>query len=226
MPPISRRTKPVCLAYPENWNELNEEEKLASASQMAEAMPEALPTDEERLALWGGSSEAPTEVEVPHRRPLSPMPTNGLTVDTLRQMFRYLQEWHTARQWSPPDDLFHGLDELPGGDGEGWSMYDVDHYFEASQYYLPGQQRLAIRLRLYEDRSRAGAAAAMGISGDNPVDGYVTDGLSTLVELINAGALPTQPRFAAEKAEHAVVRRGRLAELRRAAKRASLSGSS
>jgi hypothetical protein len=66
----------------------------------------------------------------------------------------------------------------------------------------------------------------MGISGDSSVDGYVTDGLSTLVELINAGALPTQPRFAGEKAKHAVVRRGRLAQLRRADKKASLSGSS
>jgi hypothetical protein len=51
VPPQNPNVKRVFLAYPPNWDELSEEEKEAAADVMAEAMQDALLTDEEKAEI-------------------------------------------------------------------------------------------------------------------------------------------------------------------------------
>jgi hypothetical protein len=118
----------------------------------------------------------------------------SLTVETLREMFRHLQAWHSLYE-------AEGTDVLTGPDGEEWSLWDIDILYEMSQYYLSVRQRQAIRLCLYENLSEARAARAMGTDESNPVTMYASSGLETLVHLYRVGMLPSVRQFRREKAK-------------------------
>jgi hypothetical protein len=118
----------------------------------------------------------------------------SLTVETLREMFRHLQAWHSLYE-------AEGIDVLTGPDGEEWSLWDIDILYEMSQHYLSVRQRQAIRLCLYENLSEARAARAMGTDESNPVTMYASSGLETLVHLYRVGMLPSVQQFRRERAK-------------------------
>lgn len=118
----------------------------------------------------------------------------SLTVETLREMFRHLQAWHSLYE-------AEGIDVLTGPDGEEWSLWDIDVLYEMSQHYLSVRQRQAIKLCLYENLSEARAARSMGTDESNPVTMYASSGLETLVHLYRVGMLPSTKQFRREKAK-------------------------
>jgi hypothetical protein len=118
----------------------------------------------------------------------------SLTVETLREMFRHLQAWHSLYE-------AEGIDVLTGPDGEEWALWDIDILYEMSQHYLSVRQRQAIKLCLYENLSEARAARAMGTDESNPVTMYASSGLETLVHLYRVGMLPSAQQFRREKAK-------------------------
>jgi hypothetical protein len=118
----------------------------------------------------------------------------SLTVETLREMFRHLQAWHSLYE-------AEGIDVLTGPDGEEWALWDIDILYEMSQHYLSVRQRQAIKLCLYENLSEARAARAMGTDESNPVTMYASSGLETLVHLYRVGMLPSTQQFRREKAK-------------------------
>jgi hypothetical protein len=118
----------------------------------------------------------------------------SLTVETLREMFRHLQAWHSLYE-------AEGIDVLTGPDGEEWSLWDIDILYEMSQYYLSVRQRQAIKLCLYDNFSEARAARSMGTDESNPVTMYASSGLETLVHLYRVGMLPSVSQFRREKAK-------------------------
>lgn len=118
----------------------------------------------------------------------------SLTVETLREMFRHLQAWHSLYE-------AEGIDVLSGPDGEEWSLWDIDVLYEMSQHYLSVRQRQAIKLCLYENLSEARAARAMGTDESNPVTMYASSGLETLVHLYRVGMLPSVSQFRRERAK-------------------------
>jgi hypothetical protein len=118
----------------------------------------------------------------------------SLTVETLREMFRHLQAWHSLYE-------AEGIDVLTGPDGEEWALWDIDVLYEMSQHYLSVRQRQAIRLCLYENLSEARAARAMGTDESNPVTMYASSGLETLVHLYRVGMLPSVQQFRRERAK-------------------------
>jgi hypothetical protein len=118
----------------------------------------------------------------------------NLTVETLREMFRHLQAWHSLYE-------AEGIDVLTGPDGEEWSLWDIDILYEMSQHYLSVRQRQAIKLCLYENLSEARAARAMGTDESNPVTMYASSGLETLVHQYRVGMLPSTQQFRRERAK-------------------------
>ena len=139
---------------------------------------------------------------------------NTVTASSLREAFRNLQAWRSAQEAEVPDDVYGSLDEL--GDGmTSMSLWDVGHYYDCSQYYLPRRQADAVRLRLYEDLSPEQSCEALGLSPSTPVDAYVTAGLKTLAELIANDRLPGPGELSGERLQYPQVRRGRLAELKK-----------
>lgn len=118
----------------------------------------------------------------------------NLTVETLREMFRHLQAWHSLYE-------AEGIDILSGPDGEEWSLWDIDILYEMSQHYLSVRQRQAIKLCLYENLSEARAAKAMGTDESNPVTMYASSGLETLVHQYRVGMLPSTQQFRRERAK-------------------------
>lgn len=120
--------------------------------------------------------------------------SQNLTVETLREVFRNLQAWHSLYE-------AEGVDVLNGPDGEQWSLWDMDALYEMSQYYLSVRQRQAIRLCLYENLSEVRAARSMGTDEANPVTMYASSGLETLVHLYRVGMLPSVNDFRREVAK-------------------------
>jgi hypothetical protein len=118
----------------------------------------------------------------------------SLTVETLREMFRHLQAWHSLYE-------AEGIDLIRGPDGEEWSLWDIDILYEMSQHYLSVRQRQAIKLCLYENLSEARAARSMGTDESNPVTMYASSGLETLVHLYRVGMLPSTQQFRRERAK-------------------------
>jgi hypothetical protein len=118
----------------------------------------------------------------------------SLTVETLREIFRNLQAWHSLYE-------AEGVDVLHAPDGEEWSLWDMDALYEMSQYYLSVRQRQAIRLCLYENLSEVRAARSMGTDEANPVTMYASSGLETLVHLYRVGMLPSVNDFRREQAK-------------------------
>lgn len=107
----------------------------------------------------------------------------AIDVDTLRSLFRHLQDFENLYEGSGVDSLVDGL-------GRTWSLWDVRYLFEQSIERLPDRQAQAIRLFLYEGKTEKCVAVEMGIKPENPIGQYATRGLETIVALVLAGDLP------------------------------------
>jgi len=110
-------------------------------------------------------------------------------VDTLRRLFRNLEDFHILVQET-------GIYVIPGeDDGEEWSYFDLLYLFEQSQIRLPGRQAQAIRFFLVGQQREEDVAVMMGLKPTNPIGMYATTGLERIVSWIEEGELP---RYKAE----------------------------
>ncbi|QDN94899.1 hypothetical protein FNV58_00800 (plasmid) [Streptomyces sp. RLB1-9] len=116
-----------------------------------------------------------------------------MTIDVrvLRELFRHLQAWNTLYETE-------GMDTITGPDGTEYCIHDIVHLYknaverrgENGKHLLSPRQREAIQLFLIENRPEREVARLMGVSEDNPVASYATQGLVRLNELIKAGVIP------------------------------------
>ena len=113
----------------------------------------------------------------------------SLTVSLLREVLRNYQGWKSLYEAREVGDTI--TDE-----GYSLTLWDVE-YLIVNLRLLPPRQRQAIQFCLIENMREQDAAVRMGVSPTNPVSMYATSGLSKLVALVRAGALP---RF--QEAQH------------------------
>jgi DNA-directed RNA polymerase specialized sigma subunit len=127
-----------------------------------------------------------------------------MTIDVrvLRELFRHLQAWTTLYETE-------GKDTLKGPDGTEYCIHDIVRLYQNAvsgrgnngKHLLSPRQREAIQLFLIENRPEREVARLMGVSEDNPVASYATQGLVRLNELIKAGVIPgnaaSEPEVAA-----------------------------
>lgn len=114
-----------------------------------------------------------------------------IPVRVLRELFRHLQSWNALYE-------AEGTDTITGPDGTEYCIHDIVHLYqeaihgrgEKGKHLLSPRQREAIQLFLLENRSEREVARIMGVSEDNPVASYATQGLVRLNELISAGIIP------------------------------------
>jgi hypothetical protein len=116
-----------------------------------------------------------------------------INITTLRELFRNLVAWQAVFE-------AEGIDTVMDNDGETWCLWDIQYLYEHGLPRLPARQREAIELFLIQNVKESVAAKMMGISPTNPIGMYATDGLRTIVNLVNSGALP---RFLDNKEESA-----------------------
>lgn len=106
----------------------------------------------------------------------------GLTVDTLRSLFREMNNWREAYERDVSLQTLHH-------DGVEWNLLDVERLYEVSQQVLTRRQREAIKLFLVGNLREVEVAIIMGIKPNNPVGQYATDGLRRLVEMVESREL-------------------------------------
>jgi hypothetical protein len=116
-----------------------------------------------------------------------------MTIDVrvLRELFRHLQAWNTLYETE-------GKDTIKGPDGTEYCIHDivllyqnaVNGHGDNGKHLLSPRQREAIQLFLIENRPEREVARLMGVSEDNPVASYATQGLVRLNELIKLGIIP------------------------------------
>ncbi|MCX4799679.1 sigma-70 region 4 domain-containing protein [Streptomyces sp. NBC_01242] len=120
---------------------------------------------------------------------------------TLRELFRHLQAWNALYE-------AEGKDIIPGPDGTEYCIHDIVRLYgtaihgrgEKGKHLLSPRQREAIQLFLIENKAEREVARIMGVSEDNPVASYATQGLVRLNELIEAGVVEGHEPIGAEAA--------------------------
>lgn len=120
-----------------------------------------------------------------------------IPVRTLRELFRHLQAWNALYETE-------GKDTITGPDGTEYCIHDIVRLYdtaihgrgEKKKHLLSPRQREAIQLFLIENKAEREVARIMGVSEDNPVASYATQGLLRLNELIESGAVPGNGHYA------------------------------
>lgn len=110
------------------------------------------------------------------------MPT-GIPVRTMRELFRNLQAWNSLYE-------SNGLDTIKGPDGEEYCLHDVVHLYEHAVPRLSERQKQAIELFLIQNRPEREVARLMGVSENNPVASYATQGMVRINAMIESGEVP------------------------------------
>ncbi|MFI0967015.1 RNA polymerase sigma factor [Streptomyces sp. NPDC021080] len=113
-----------------------------------------------------------------------------IPVRTLRELFRHLQAWNALYETE-------GKDTITGPDGTEYCIHDIVRLYNTAingrgargKHLLSPRQREAIQLFLIENKAEREVARIMGVSEDNPVASYATQGLVRLNELIEAGVI-------------------------------------
>ncbi|MEU6362233.1 sigma-70 region 4 domain-containing protein [Streptomyces albidoflavus] len=107
-----------------------------------------------------------------------------IPVRVLRELFRHLQAWNALYE-------IEGKDTLTGPDGTEYCIHDIVHLYNiATGRLLSPRQRQAIQMFLIENRPEREVARIMGVSENNPVASYATQGLVRLNALIEEGVIP------------------------------------
>ncbi|MEV7674974.1 sigma-70 region 4 domain-containing protein [Streptomyces sp. NPDC088752] len=114
-----------------------------------------------------------------------------IPVRVLRELFRHLQAWNSLYETE-------GKDSITGPDGTEYCIHDVVRLYEIAihgrnekgKHFLSPRQREAISLFLIQNKPEREVARIMGVSEDNPVASYATQGLVRLNELIESGTVP------------------------------------
>ncbi|MFJ4902809.1 RNA polymerase sigma factor [Streptomyces sp. NPDC088727] len=123
-----------------------------------------------------------------------------IPVRTLRELFRHLQSWNSLYE-------VEGKDIIAGPDGTEYCIHDIARLYlaaihgrgEKGKHLLSPRQREAIQLFLIENRPEREVARIMGVSEDNPVASYATQGLVRINELIEAGVISGNGQQALEE---------------------------
>jgi hypothetical protein len=113
-----------------------------------------------------------------------------IPVRVLRELFRNLQAWNALYE-------AEGMETITGPDRTEYCIHDIVKLYQDALWgrgengkpLLSPRQRQAIQLFLIENRSEREVARIMGVSEDNPVASYATQGLVRLNELIQAGVI-------------------------------------
>lgn len=105
-----------------------------------------------------------------------------LTVEILRAMLRNLLAFRALYETE-------GKDILTGPDGTEWSLWDLEHLYEAAIRDLPRRQSQAIQLFLVYNMREADVAEAMGLSRTNPIGMYATSGIERVLEWVQEGRM-------------------------------------
>ncbi|MFD7835549.1 hypothetical protein [Streptomyces sp. NPDC059761] len=113
-----------------------------------------------------------------------------IPVRVLRELFRHLQAWNALYE-------SEGKDTIKGPDGTEYCIHDITRLYNEAvdgkdrngKHLLSPRQRQAIQLFLIENRAERDVARIMGVSEDNPVASYATQGLTRLNELISLGLI-------------------------------------
>ena len=126
--------------------------------------------------------------------------TACIDVRVLRELFRHLQAWNTLYETE-------SVDTIKGPDGTEYCIHDIVRLYQNAvngrgdngKHLLSPRQREAIQLFLIENRAEREVARLMGVSEDNPVASYATQGLIRLNDLIKAGVIPGNGTFEDER---------------------------
>ena len=105
---------------------------------------------------------------------------NKADISVLRELLRHVEGWRSAYESD-------GVDVLPCPDGTEWSLWDLEYLIEHGLPILPRRQRQSIILCLICGYREVDAAIMMGVSPTNPVAMYATDGINSLLDMIDAG---------------------------------------
>lgn len=105
-----------------------------------------------------------------------------LSVPLLREVLRNYQGWRSLYEAREVGDT------LADGD-YSITLWDIEYLIENLRV-LPPRQRQAIQFCLIENMREQDAAVRMGVSPTNPVSMYATSGLTKIVSMVRAGALP------------------------------------
>lgn len=104
-------------------------------------------------------------------------------VNTLRELFRNLQAWHSLYEAREVEDTLTSAET-----GMTWTLFDVDYLYE-QRSRLPQQMRVVIELYLYQNLLEEETAIRLGVARTNPVAIYATAGLTKLVAMAKGGEL-------------------------------------
>lgn len=107
-----------------------------------------------------------------------------LTVPLLREALRNYQHWKSLFEAREVPDVLDSEQT-----GYALSLWDIEYLID-NLHLLPPRQRQAIQFCLIENMKEKDAAVRMGVSPTNPVSMYAMSGLTKLVALVKAGALP------------------------------------
>lgn len=110
------------------------------------------------------------------------MPT-GIPVRTMRELFRNLQAWNSLYE-------SNGLDTITAPDGEEYCLHDIVRLYEHAVPRLSERQKQAIELFLIQNRPEREVACLMGVSENNPVASYATQGMVRINAMIEDGGVP------------------------------------
>lgn len=106
-----------------------------------------------------------------------------IPVRIMRELFRHLQAWQSVYETE-------GTDTITGPDGAQYCIHDIWTLYREGIPLLSRRQRQAIQLFLLNNLPERTVAEIMGVSVDNPVASYATQGMVRLNQLIEQGAIP------------------------------------
>jgi len=115
-------------------------------------------------------------------------------VGVLRELLRNLQLWRSLYESGEVRSV------ITGPDDREYCLQDLEYIYECRlarredrygrmAYVLSDRQRQAIELFLYDGISERDCSLIMGISQNNPIGMYATDGLEKIVTMIGSGEL-------------------------------------
>lgn len=106
-----------------------------------------------------------------------------IPVRTMRELFRHLQAWQSLYETD-------GTDTITGPDGSQYCIHDIWTLYREGVPLLSPRQRQAITLFLHNNLPERTVAKIMGVSEDNPVASYATQGMVRLNQLIEQDRVP------------------------------------
>jgi hypothetical protein len=117
-----------------------------------------------------------------------------IPVRIFRELLRHLQVWQALYETE-------GVDTLRGPNGVEYCLHDIWNLYREGVPMLSFRQKQAIEWFLYENRPEREVARLMGVSENNPVASYATQGLFRLNELIESGQIRSyQPETTLQEA--------------------------